>query len=168
MSQRHIPGSILVMLMIGLMPVAGSAMIIQMSLPELVSQSDVIVRGEVTTTECRWVHCPYGRIIVTDVTVAVGEPLMGSLDQPEVVIEVPGGVVGDLGLRVADAPQFTVNEEIMAFLSPVDGFGHRAVTNLHNGKYTIRDQLIEETGEPVSEFTARVNATVKAWERRQR
>jgi hypothetical protein len=161
----------IVLLIVGCLAVPGPAMIIEMSLPELVSNSDAVVRGEVTKTECRWIHPdwdPNSRIIVTDVTLTVLNSIKGKLDNTEVIIETPGGEIGDTGLWVEDAPRFRPGEETIVFLGPENPQGMHSVTNSCNGKYTIADGIVLEKNEPVSRFVRRTIQVVRDQDGRKR
>jgi hypothetical protein len=147
------------------------AAIVKLSLPELVAQSDVIVRGMVTKTECRWgseAPNPSRRLIFTDVLLTPNDWLKGTADSGPVLITIQGGVIGDLGLRVEDEPEFKVGEEVIVFLSPMADNGRRTVTNFCEGKYTIASEGIQETGEAPGEFVSNVMRAVEDWEGRGR
>jgi hypothetical protein len=159
------------LLAVGLWPTVGDALIVRMSLSELVGNSDLIVRGEVLKTECRWGTLesdPGSRIIFTDATVAVGELLKGTSDRSELVIATEGGVIGDLGLRVEDMPEFAVGEEVVVFLRPANPAGLRTVTNQFNGKYTIIAGIIPDNGQPAGEFVRSIRQAVHDWEQEEK
>jgi hypothetical protein len=157
-----------VLLLSSLFAGQAQAAIVKYSLPELVQASDLIVRGEVVRTECRWAHYPIGRVIVTDVTLSPSGRFLGTPDSGDITVETQGGVVGDRGLWVEDAARFRTGEEVIVFLSRADDRGRRSVTNFCNGKYTISGQRVEETGMPEGELVARIVAAVKAVEERSR
>lgn len=161
---------ILSLLVIGLIPSPGKALILEFPLSELVAQSDVVVRGAVTRTECRWGAPdwdPNATIILTDATVTVTNLLKGATDRSEVIVETEGGEIGDLGLKVEDMPQFQTGEDVIVFLGPENGRAVRSVTGFYTGKYTSSDGSILESGEPTDQFVNRIQQVID-WERRER
>jgi hypothetical protein len=142
------------------------AAIVEMTLPELVAGSEMIVRGEVSALDSRWSDARR-RLIVTDVTIDIRELSKGILDSSQVVVTVLGGVIGELGLLVEDQPRFRIGQQVILFLRPPDDQGERTVTNLYHGAYTIRDDRILETGESRAQFEARIDEAVRAQEERQ-
>lgn len=110
---------------------AAASSVIQADLLQLTASSDVIVRGQVKKIESRWTGD--GRI-VTDSTIEVVETLKGT-QRRTVVIQQPGGVVGDLGQHVSGLATFQQNEEVVVFLEKAGP--HYAITGLSQGKYRV-------------------------------
>lgn len=154
------PAHYLAYLLIGLgivTPVAG--LIIPMTLPELVSKSELVVEGVVLATACRWRDDGSG-IIVTDVLFAVEDCYKGEKPDQRLIVETEGGVIGDIGLIVEDTPIFRTGESAILFLSSPDENGSYRVTNLYNGKYTVVDNVVRETRLPVMRFRNQVRAII--------
>jgi hypothetical protein len=84
-----------------------------LSVGELIDGASTVARVKVTATSARWT--PDGARIVTDVTLAVLEGWKGPR-QPQLLVVVPGGVVGRIGQRVEGAPRFSVGQELVVFL----------------------------------------------------
>ena len=140
------------------------ALLIELPLPELVKESDIIIRGEVVKTESRWGYLEYNansRIIFTDVTIAVTDYLKGASDKSEVVIETEGGEIGEIGLMVEDMPKFETGEDVVLFLSQENNQGMRKVANLRNGKYSISEGTVLERDEPITRFERTIKQFVK-------
>ena len=95
--------------------VASAAVLPWMSLEEITGQAEVIVLGTVESTESAW--SPDGRIILTRTTVAVERPLLGG-PRARVIVETPGGRVGDQTLIASGAPVFHSGERVVLFLEP--------------------------------------------------
>jgi hypothetical protein len=163
MSRRILPA--LAWLAICLLPLPGNAVVVEMSLPELVTSSDMIVRGEVSYFQCRWDNRQPG-LIVADITLNLTESYQGSPTDNRLVITTLGGELGELGLMVEDQPRFRVGQDVVAFLLPPNEQGERYVTNWYHGKYTVSDGRILETGEPATEFLSRVLRAIPAREQR--
>lgn len=112
--------------------VASATVIVAMDLPALVSQSSHVVHGTVTQGQAQW--APDGRHIQTRWQVQVldtakGAPV-GALD-----VITPGGVVGDIGQRVAGAPALAVQQEVLLFLAP--GHGAFEVVGMAQGVWPV-------------------------------
>src|SRR5262245_52433966 len=85
-------------------------------IPELARGAQRIVVGQVTRVESRFESNQFGdQLIVSDVSLDVLETLKGP-DQPEVQIEVEGGTVGELTLKVSDLPVLQRGERGVFFL----------------------------------------------------
>lgn len=100
------------------------AIMIKLPLSKLATESEAIVLADVLQVKCEW---SWDRqLILSVVSLQVGEVLKGKLDQPEILIQVPGGTVGDIELRVSDMPDFTAGERVLVFLSEIpDRIGNR-------------------------------------------
>jgi hypothetical protein len=115
----------------GTLPARASS-VIQAELPELTATADVIARGTVKKIESRWTTDH--RRIVTDVEIEVLESLKGS-PGTKVVVQQPGGVVGDIGQKVSGLASFEPNEEVVVFL---ERRGSKyEIVGLSQGKYRV-------------------------------
>jgi hypothetical protein len=94
---------------------AAAAVLPWMSLEEMTGQAEVIVLGTVESAESSW--SPDGRIIVTRTTVSVERPLLGG-PRAQVIVETPGGRVGDQTMIASGAPVFQRGERVVLFLEP--------------------------------------------------
>ncbi len=92
------------------------ALMVEISIADLVRQSSAIVIGHVQKTESFWRD---GRIY-THATIARKESLLGLPDNATFVVEVPGGEVGEIGLKVSDMPAFAPGMEVFLFLRGTD------------------------------------------------
>lgn len=166
---KHLRLLVLAAALLGLMVSTGRALIIEFSLPELVQQSELILRGQVTKTECRWGTLAYDQnrqMIFTDVTIAPTEFLKGASDLPALIVATEGGELNGLGVVAEDQPQFAAGQEVIVFLGPSNDQGQREVTNYYNGKYTIVEDAIIENGEPATQFAGEITQTVRNQEGR--
>jgi Ser-Thr-rich glycosyl-phosphatidyl-inositol-anchored membrane family/Matrixin len=127
-----------------------AALVIEKSLNDITIESDNIVTGKVLNKESYWKN---GKIF-TDVTVSVGENIKGKPEN-KIIVQVPGGVVGDIYARVSDVPLFENNEEVLLFLK-----GNK-VTGWNQGKYTIKNDKIKENGKSVTEFIDNIKQNLK-------
>jgi len=138
---------------------ASGAFAAQVEVPEstLMLTSDYIVAGNVVAQHSYWDSAH--ELINTDYTVRVTEPIKGCLAASEVKITVLGGEVGDLKLVVTEQPVFQVGEKVLLYLEkPTDG---KVRLNCGSqGKYTIVNGVIKETGEKVEAFKSRLRTVL--------
>ena len=85
-------------------------------LDRFAEQSDVIVRGIVSSKEPKWV----GRVIYTLYDLVVQETIHGPA-QSSLTVAVLGGAVGNIQLAVPDTPNLNVGDEIIFFGQSFEG-----------------------------------------------
>ncbi len=117
------------------------AIVEEKSLNDLTTSSDAIIAGKVISKESYWKD---GNIF-TDVTISASQHFKGKSDS-QFLIKIPGGTVGNIYAEVSDVPLFEDNEDVLLFLK-----GNQVV-GWNQGKYTIEDNKIKETGESVAKF----------------
>ena len=93
------------------------ALMIKIPLKQLVNESEAIVIGRVQSVRCELSLDK--RLILTIVKVRVRESIRGHLMVQDLILEVPGGTMGDLSLKVTDMPVFHEKEEILIFLRSI-------------------------------------------------
>ena len=134
-------GLALVMFLAGLGPARAS--VTTMSLEQLVQASTDILRGHVANQESRWNET--NTQIVTLTTIAVEERIKGGAPAM-VVVEQPGGTVGNDRSDVAGTVHFREGGDYVLFLEPtrLDPL-HRQVVGMSQGAYRIyRDATTNE------------------------
>ena len=100
------------LLLVAALP-AAAAQFRSATVEEAARTSDAVVRGRVEHRTSRYTED--GSRIVTDVEVAVASAWKGS-PGTRVVVTVPGGEVGDVGMWVDAAPVLADGEEVVLFL----------------------------------------------------
>jgi hypothetical protein len=98
------------------MPTSATTLV-RMSLRQLSQASSTIVRGRVVTEEARW-NQNHTRIM-TYTTIAVDQTLKGE-PPSTLVIEQPGGTVGNFHVHVPGAAYLQPREEYVLFLEPAE------------------------------------------------
>jgi hypothetical protein len=94
---------------------------------ELIAGADVIFVGEVTDVRPFPVSTRDGTIVKTRVVFRVSDPLVGSTSILE-VFDFLGGEWGDIGMVVAEMPQFAIGDRRVVFarreqsINPIVGF----------------------------------------------
>ena len=97
---------------------AVQAAMIPLSRSQLAAGADLILTGTVTEARSSWNDD--ASVIYTDVTVAVSHLDKGSVGR-SVVLRVPGGEVGDIGMAVEDVPVPAVGDRATFYLTgPVE------------------------------------------------
>lgn len=127
-------GLLLAALLLGAPPAFGKLR--PMTLEELVDASEEVVCGQVVSL--RSYRAPFlgrGEVIFTDVTVRITERITGTLRESTVIVQVPGGRVGDRFMICPDAPRYRQGERVLLFLRRFNG--KRWNTGWSHGKYLI-------------------------------
>jgi hypothetical protein len=128
-----------------------TALVIEKNLNEMTTEADIIVTGKVVNKESYWEN---GKIF-TDVTISVGQKIKGRPEN-EIIVQVQGGVVGDIYSQVSDVPLFEDKEEVLLFLE-----GNQ-VLGWDQGKYTIKNDKIKENDESVTGFIDNIKKNIQA------
>ena len=119
--------------------VAAATVVPWMDLKEITAQADVIVLGSIESVESGW--SDDGRIIVTRATLSVERTFKGG-PRARVVVETPGGKVGDLAMVASGAPVFHAGERLVLFLEPSGGAARggkrHGVVGWNQGRMMVR------------------------------
>jgi hypothetical protein len=141
---------------VGLYPGMGVTTMIQFSLEQLIQGAETIVLGTVTQQVSAWnaTHTA----IYTDVVLHVEEAMKGGAG-PEVTFRIPGGEVGDIGMRTSTAPTFRIGERVIVFLH-TEGSTAR-LFGLQQGRFTVSDDAVTQDGQvvPIADFRAAIRTT---------
>ena len=113
--------------------------LVRLSLEQLSQASSAIVRGRVVSQESRL--SANGKQVVTLTTIAVEQSMKGR-PSATLVVEQPGGAVGNRRVRVAGTIQFRPETRYMLFLEPsTSGEGRFRMVGMLQGAYRIlRDE----------------------------
>lgn len=112
---------------------ARATIMLEMDLPQIVGQSDAIFVGKAIRTRSQW--GTDGKRIMTDTTFKVQQGILGVASGATVVVRRPGGVVGEIGMKIAGTPEFKKGDEVLVFTSTVKG--HRFVVGMQQGVYRV-------------------------------
>ncbi|MEW6435518.1 MAG: hypothetical protein AB1730_28820 [Myxococcota bacterium] len=112
--------------------VASATTMLEQDVAALTKASAVVVRAKVLASRARWT-ADRARI-VTDTEVEILDAWKGA-PAARVVVMQPGGIVGEVGQKVAGAARFSVGEEVVLFLEPR---GDRyAVSGMSQGAFHV-------------------------------
>lgn len=103
--------------------------------PQLVNESDYIVRAVVKSVTSEWREKQGHRHIFTLVELDVREVIEGNPPQP-LILEMLGGKVGDTEMTVAGAPKFQVGDEDILFIQG-NGLNISPLVAIMHGRYPI-------------------------------
>lgn len=109
----------------------------KLSLDQLSSEADLIVRGRVETLKSR--QASDRRPMSTVVTLAVERQFKGP-KVSSVTIEQAGGSQGDVTLGVPGSPEFTHGEDVILFLKR-NRDGASKIVGGRQGKFTVKTPL---------------------------
>jgi hypothetical protein len=130
--------------------------VIPPTFPELVAESESIVRGEVTAISYAYVDTPGGRPIKTFVSFKVERTLKGSPPAANTLTLVfLGGVIGTDSLEIPGMPKFKIGDREIVFIArngttycPLIGAGHGRYRVLRDPA-TQRDYIARENRTPL-------------------
>ena len=128
------------------LPTPDTSLAVELSVEDMVNQSDVIAIGSCTETKSVWVD----QTIVTLATVSVSESLKGS-EISSITVALPGGIDVNRKIPIAmtypGAPQIRPGEDVFLFLTASgDVAGSYTVAGFSQGKFSI---MTGEDGEQV-------------------
>jgi len=124
----------------------------QSELKILSENADVIVTGKVIQQNSSWNENKTR--IFTRATIQVEETLKGS-GLNSVVVNYPGGEVGDIGEMYTHTPKFENDEEVLVFLKKDQTGSSYKVVNGEDGKLTVTTDA--KTGEKITAQNVKVN-----------
>lgn len=150
-------------LLIGLLPQIGGALMVKLDLEDLTGNSDLVIRAEVENIRCAWNEDQTE--VISYATLSVKEPIKGLLKQEEIIVKYPGGRIGDIVTWVEDAPNFQEGEDVIVFLDKETEQGLRSVYGNFQGKYTIQKDMVLEKDIPVDRFVSKIKAIVEKLEK---
>ncbi|MBI5069631.1 MAG: hypothetical protein HZB56_15465 [Deltaproteobacteria bacterium] len=120
---------------------AGAATVVTATVEELARSADLVVRGTVEARQARF----HGARIYTTLRIRASAAWKGSAAEV-VEVEIPGGVVGDVGQKVSGVAAFAEGEEVVLFLRRGGGAAY-GVMGLSQGKFRVEgDTAKNEVG----------------------
>lgn len=123
-----------------LMSAEAPAMMVRVSLDEMVQESADVVQGRVISRESRW--SADRSHIVTEITVEVSESWAGKASAGKTIsVQTLGGIVGDDAEIVEHQPAFGANEEVVLFVRP-DAQGSARIVQDEQGKFAVGGRYI--------------------------
>lgn len=88
---------------------------IALSTEELTKLSENVIVGKVEKTVAQWSED--GKTIITRATIQINNVIRGNLNKNKIIVEYPGGAIGDIELIVSDVSSLKVGEKVMLFLT---------------------------------------------------
>jgi len=132
--RNRVPALVLMMAALGAEP-GWSTTLYPLSLEQLSQASSAVVRGRVVSQESRWNSAR--TTIVTYTTIAVEQTLKG-LPPGTLVIEQPGGAVGNIRVRVPGTMAFESQARYFLFLEPaMEGSPSYRLVGMVQGAYRV-------------------------------
>lgn len=118
----------------------------------LVSGADYVVRAVVKSVTSEYRTTPQGRAIFTKVELQVLETITGTPPSP-LVLDLLGGTVDGVTMRVEGVPRFKVGDEDILFVQN-NGRQFYPLVGIMNGKYPVKHDAATGTA-----YVARSNGT---------
>jgi hypothetical protein len=84
------------------------------SIEKMTKASDLIIIGKVESINCIWVE--NGKMIHTFVTISIESLVKGVSDKKNIVVEIPGGTVGEITAMAMGEAKFFSQEKVILFL----------------------------------------------------
>lgn len=119
------------------MPVLASTFV-HMSTKQLIAEADALVQGRVVELSSFWTDS--GRLIVTDVTIAVEETLLGEAPAT-VTVRTFGGEVGEMKVEAHGFPRFERGERVLVYLTTNPDDGTVRVLGYQEGQFRVVTRL---------------------------
>lgn len=121
-------------LLLGALPIRATS-VVAPDFPQLVNESDYIVRAVVKSVSSEWREFQGRRHIFTKVELDVIEVIAGKPPQP-LVLEMLGGRVGDEEMTVVGAPKFKLGDEDVLFIQG-NGKNISPLVGIMHGRYPV-------------------------------
>ena len=128
-----------VALVLAIIPAHATTVIAQ-DFNSLVSGADYVVRAVVKSVTSEYRTTPRGQAIFTKVELQVVETITGTPPQP-LVLQVLGGTVDGVTMRVEGVPQFHVGDEDILFVQN-NGTQFFPLVGIMNGKYPVKHDAV--------------------------
>jgi hypothetical protein len=141
---------------------AAHAIMTKATMPQLAAGAAAIARGHVVDVVSQWND--ERTTIYTYTTIVVTDWLKGT-GLKTITIRTPGGEVGDIGLWVEDVPVFFKDQEVVTFVKPMEEEPFMQVHGQYQGKFTVENGKVVESGLPVADFVSMVRSVVRAQEK---
>ncbi len=129
-----------------LAPCSLSADMIALSTEELTLSSDNVIVGKVENTIAQWSED--GKTIITRATIQINNVIRGNINITKIIVEYPGGEIGDIGLKVSDVSSLITGEEVLLFLKRINIKDNTVfrITGNAQGHYTIDKNGVAKKG----------------------
>ena len=145
-----------------LMATVAQALMLAMSLEQLVAESDMVVDGQVMEVRSFWTTDH--KSIVTRANIVVSEVIAGEVKEQIVMVEYPGGEVDGIGLKVSDIATLKTGENVVLFLRRMKNLAGEAqvlqIVGEAQGKYSVAEGMAVKGDFTVAGPNTKVQYTV--------
>lgn len=107
------------------------ALMKKLTIEQLTASAESVVVGYIESMTSKW----KGDIIVTEVSVQVADTVAGEFAGQRIIVEYPGGEVGDVGLLVSDVKMPAPGDNVLLFLKLTDG--NYTTVGMAQGQYFV-------------------------------
>ena len=132
-----------------------ASIVVDLPLPELVQNADIIAHVKVLTTESIWKNPDNPQRIVTVVTAKILNPLKNTPDNANLTFNTLGGKIGDIIQTVQGEANFKPGDEAVVFLEKT----HDALILL--GMSTGKYEVLKENNQKIARRASKNIKTVR-------
>ena len=129
----------LAMTLSGLPSIGWATIMVPLTIEQMAGEAAAVVRGRVVEQSARWDDLATRKHIFTLTTIEVLEAIHGEATPGlRLVVRALGGEVGDVGMKVAGTPRFSIGEEVVVFARRHPGSAtDYQVIGMSQGKFRI-------------------------------
>ncbi len=128
----------------------------KLDVEDLTVRAQRILAGTVKGSQSHWNS--ERTAIYTDIAVSVEREIKGCSGQKEILVKVPGGIVGEIAMQASTAPTFENGERALLFLEREDEAFR--VLGGFQGKLTIQDETVLGPGASLSDFVEEIEQII--------
>ncbi len=146
MKSRLFIFNLLCFMLVFFIPFSLSAQMKALSTEELTKLSKNVVIGKVEKTVAQWSEDR--KTIITRATIQINNVIRGNINITKIIVEYPGGEIGDIGLKVSDVSSLITGEEVLLFLKRINIKDNTVfrITGNAQGHYTIDKNGVAKKG----------------------
>jgi len=165
MKKKHFILSLIILLVASFFVIGTSivnSQIIKATTADLTSEADNIIRGTVKKIKSEWNN--EETFIWSFVTINVSSTIKGkSLEEKNISVKIPGGVVGEITQRSEHQVTFKKGEDVILFLKPkiYKETEYFHVVRQFHGKFAIQEETVVEKKLNIEAFIGNIKKAMK-------
>ena len=131
---------------------------VELSLEQLVHDADLVIIGTVEYVRSEFSD---GKSI-SFATLSVNSVIKGDSVAPrdKIVVRFPGGIVGSIGMKVENSPNYKHGEDILVFLKTVPNQTYYKTSGSSQGKFLIKDNIVVRENLSLDQLIKRIESII--------
>jgi len=131
---------------------------VELSLEQLVHDADLVILG---TVEYVRSELSDGKII-SFATLSVNSVIKGDSVAPQdkIILRFTGGIVGSMGMKLANSPNYKQGEDILVFLKSVPNQTYYKTSGSSQGKFLIKDNIVVRENLSLDQLIKRIESII--------